>query len=115
MEWLAAALVFIFVGHTIGLGRTVGIIVDNMRAFIAIAALASVVLNSPVSAQVCAGCGCKGGPGYRAPNGRCVGWADIDRTCGKPPTLRCSAELAPTDPTRHGPTPSDLNNRGPAR
>jgi hypothetical protein len=29
MEWLAAVLVFIFVGHTIGLGRTVGIIVDR--------------------------------------------------------------------------------------
>jgi hypothetical protein len=37
-------------------------------------------------------CGTRGGPGYRAPNGRCVGWADISRTCGSPPTLRCTAE-----------------------
>jgi len=40
----------------------------------------------------CSGCGCKGGPGYRGPNGRCVGWADIGRTCGSPPTLRCTPE-----------------------
>lgn len=40
----------------------------------------------------CHGCGCKGGPGYRAPNGRCVGWKDLARTCG--PTLpgACTAE-----------------------
>jgi hypothetical protein len=44
------------------------------------------------AAQVCSGCGCKGGPGYRGPNGRCVGWAGIGRTCGSPPTLRCAAE-----------------------
>jgi len=39
-------------------------------------------------------CGDRGGPGYRAANGRCVGWADIGKTCGNPPTLRCSAENA---------------------
>jgi len=44
-------------------------------------------------AQSCSGCGCKGGPGYRAPNGRCVGWVDIGRVCGSPPTLRCTPEL----------------------
>jgi hypothetical protein len=32
-----------------------------------------------------AACGDKGGPGYRAPSGRCVGWADIGKTCGNPP------------------------------
>ncbi|OYX78589.1 MAG: hypothetical protein B7Y77_02185 [Bradyrhizobium sp. 35-63-5] len=39
-------------------------------------------------------CGTKGGPGYRAANGKCVGWATLARTCGNPPTLRCTAELA---------------------
>jgi hypothetical protein len=37
-------------------------------------------------------CGDKGGPGYRAPSGRCVGWADIGKTCGNPPSTRCTAE-----------------------
>jgi hypothetical protein len=56
--------------------------------FISVAAFAQAA-----SAQYCEGCGCKGGPGYRAANGRCVGWADIGRTCGSPPTQRCTPEL----------------------
>jgi hypothetical protein len=43
-------------------------------------------------AEACSGCGCRGGPGYRAPDGRCVGWADIGRKCGSPPTTRCTPE-----------------------
>ncbi|CAN7371658.1 hypothetical protein LJR220_003312 [Bradyrhizobium sp. LjRoot220] len=39
-----------------------------------------------------AACGDRGGPGYRGPSGRCVGWADIGKTCGNPPTTRCTAE-----------------------
>jgi hypothetical protein len=54
----------------------------------AIALLALVI--SP--ADACSGCGCRGGPGYRGPSGRCVGWADIGRTCGSPPTTRCTPE-----------------------
>jgi hypothetical protein len=38
-------------------------------------------------------CGTRGGPGYRAPSGRCVGWVDIGRTCGNPPTTKCKAEI----------------------
>ena len=41
-------------------------------------------------------CGDKGGPGYRAPSGRCVGWADIGKTCGNPPSTRCTAEHTAT-------------------
>lgn len=44
------------------------------------------------AAQSCSGCGCRGGPGYRGPDGRCVGWKDIGKTCGSPPTTRCTAE-----------------------
>lgn len=40
----------------------------------------------------CEGCGCKGGPGYRASNGRCVGWKQLNKVCGTPPTARCTAE-----------------------
>jgi len=41
-----------------------------------------------------AACGTRGGPGYRGPNGKCVGWAEIGRVCGNPPSSRCTAERA---------------------
>jgi hypothetical protein len=47
---------------------------------------------TPAFAEVCSGCGCKGGPGYRDGNGRCVGWAQLNKACGTPPSSRCSAE-----------------------
>jgi hypothetical protein len=50
----------------------------------------AIILSTQVSAN--AECGDRGGPGYRAPNGRCVGWLDIGKTCGSPPTTRCTAE-----------------------
>jgi hypothetical protein len=35
----------------------------------------------------CSGCGCKGGPGYRElVSGRCVGFRDINKKCGYPPS-----------------------------
>jgi hypothetical protein len=37
-------------------------------------------------------CGTRGGPGYRGPNGQCVGWESICRICGNPPTTRCTPE-----------------------
>ncbi len=43
----------------------------------------------------CTGCGCKGGPGYRGPDGRCVGFKNLDRVCGNPPDTRCVFENAP--------------------
>src|SRR5258708_607755 len=42
----------------------------------------------------CHGCGCKGGPGYRAPDGHCVGFRELDKVCGNPPN-RCVFENAP--------------------
>ena len=42
----------------------------------------------------CQGCGCKGGPGYRAPDGHCVGFRELDKVCGSPPS-RCVFENAP--------------------
>jgi hypothetical protein len=43
----------------------------------------------------CHGCGCAGGPGYRGPNGRCVGFRELERICGTPPTERCTFENSP--------------------
>ena len=43
----------------------------------------------------CRGCGCKGGPGYRGPDGRCVGFKALAKVCGDPPSLRCTFENAP--------------------
>jgi hypothetical protein len=37
-------------------------------------------------------CGDLGGPGYRGPNGKCVGWEAFGRVCGCPPTTRCTPE-----------------------
>lgn len=42
--------------------------------------------------DVHATCGDKGGPGYRSPNGKCVGWDQLGATCGSPPTTKCAAE-----------------------
>jgi hypothetical protein len=44
------------------------------------------------SVAACEGCGCRGGPGYRGPDGHCVGWAKLNKVCGTPPTTRCAYE-----------------------
>lgn len=43
----------------------------------------------------CRGCGCKGGTGYRAPDGHCVGFREFDAICGRPPHAACTFENAP--------------------
>jgi len=43
----------------------------------------------------CRGCGCRGGPGYRGPDGRCVGFRELAKICGTPPERRCVFENAP--------------------
>ena len=42
----------------------------------------------------CTGCGCKGGPGYRAADAKCVGYADLIAKCGPPPHRGCRRECA---------------------
>jgi hypothetical protein len=49
-----------------------------------------------LSSHAFAACGDKGGPGYRSASGRCVGWADIGKTCGNPPSTKCKAENTAT-------------------
>src|SRR4051794_3626495 len=68
------------------------------RAFLAM--LVAALWTGPASYATCPerppcqGCGCKGGPGYRSPDGHCVGFRELDRICGSPPT-RCVFENAP--------------------
>lgn len=38
-------------------------------------------------------CGEKGGPGYRGPDGKCVGWANLRKVCGSPPSTNCTPEM----------------------
>ncbi|MET4418304.1 endonuclease YncB(thermonuclease family) [Bradyrhizobium sp. RT3a] len=45
-----------------------------------------------------AACGERGGPGYRAPDGHCVGWADLERACGNPATMNCTPEMVANVP-----------------
>jgi hypothetical protein len=69
--------------------------VGAMRVFgrlIHLAIILGAILWPIAGTQACSGCGCRGGPGYRGPNGRCVGWSDIGRTCGDPPSTRCTPE-----------------------
>jgi hypothetical protein len=58
--------------------------------FLAVAIAAMLVAD--VDAQVCSRCGCKGGPGYRDPDGNCVGWKALNRVCGTPPITKCTPE-----------------------
>jgi len=63
-----------------------------LNIFLVLAAIAALAWISATPANACSGCGCRGGPGYRGPNGRCVSWANIGRVCGSPPSERCSPE-----------------------
>lgn len=49
-----------------------------------------------IPAGRCTGCGCKGGPGYRSnATGKCVGFKQLTKECGDPPTQNCVFENAP--------------------
>jgi hypothetical protein len=50
--------------------------------------IAVLLLSAPAAAE----CGDPDGPGYRGPNGKCVGWAQLGRVCGSPPETHCTAE-----------------------
>ena len=70
-----------------------------LRAFALMALLAGVPGGAEavdcVQLPECKGCGCKGGPGYRGPDGSCVGYKALARVCGTPPGSRCAFENAP--------------------
>lgn len=65
---------------------------------VALAVLAVVVSTATEAAS---GCGSRGGPGYRGPNGRCVGWDQLGRVCGTPPTTRCTSEAVAVGAPEH--------------
>ncbi len=57
--------------------------------------LAALVLSASAGtalADKCAGCACRGGPGYRDLKGQCVGHKQLYGRCGVPPTTRCTFE-----------------------
>lgn len=54
--------------------------------------LTAIALSLCIVGPAAAECGQRGGPGYRGPNGKCVGWAEMGRVCGTPPETRCRAE-----------------------
>lgn len=61
---------------------------------LAILAVTLLILSTVLAA---AACGERGGPGYRAPNGRCVSWEAIGRICGSPPETKCTSEKVAAD------------------
>jgi hypothetical protein len=75
---------------------------DFMRALIAgslvLISFAFLPLASPpVLAQEacrCKGCGCKGGPGWRGPEGTCVSAAKLAQICGTAAGAPCKQEAA---------------------
>src|SRR3974377_670180 len=58
-----------------------------------------------------ADCGDRGGPGYRAPDVHCVGWAELRRICGNPATTKCSPER-PNAPIQRNEEPESLRKQG---
>jgi hypothetical protein len=68
-------------------------------AFILIS-FAFLTLLAPASAFAqeeacrCKGCGCKGGPGWRGPEGTCVSQAKLAEICGSPAGAPCTQEAA---------------------
>lgn len=67
---------------------------DGSMRFLIIS-IAFLALAAPAFAREggrCNYCGCHGGPGYRGPDGRCVGRANLTRVCGSPPSTRCTYE-----------------------
>ena len=55
-------------------------------------ALLLIATASPSLACMCTGCGCKGGPGFRGPDGRCVSYKKLMSVCGQPATMNCTDE-----------------------
>jgi hypothetical protein len=62
--------------------------------FLSVALAFTSIVLLPHLARACSGCGCRGGPGYRGPDGRCVGFAALNHVCGTPPETRCTREAA---------------------
>ena len=55
-------------------------------------------------------CGEKGGPGYRGPNDKCVGWTQLGRVCGTPPETHCFPERVHKDSGQAGKEGADIQS-----
>jgi hypothetical protein len=76
-----------------------------------VALFAGIVTLLCLAGPATAECGERGGPGYRGPNGKCVGWAEMGRVCCSPPETRCKPEaVAPNaaEAAGHGAKIEDL-------
>jgi hypothetical protein len=70
--------------------------------FAAIFVLVALSLVSPAAISTataqetcrCKGCGCKGGAGWRGPDGVCVSKAKLAEICGSPAGTPCTQEAA---------------------
>ena len=78
-------------------------------------------LIAPASSESCGWCGCKG-PGYRGPDGHCIGWKQFARICGNPPSAHCKYEGNKNGPASKDSTsqsapnsPSDAEKRTTAK
>mgnify|MGYP001766701796 CR=1 FL=1 len=61
------------------LAAAIALAVGCMPAEAAALGTAAAALKTEIAASrsiepVCRGCGCRGGPGYRQPNGKCASW-----------------------------------------
>jgi len=56
--------------------------------------LASMSVAQADDACRCKGCGCKGGAGWRGPDGVCVSKASLAKVCGTPAGAPCKQESA---------------------
>ena len=73
-----------------------------MRPIAALIALISLVFFVPQAGPAakaqeacqCKGCGCKGGPGWRSPEGTCIAQTELAEICGSPPGAPCVKEAA---------------------
>jgi hypothetical protein len=63
-------------------------------AWLALAAPPAIAPAFAQDACRCKGCGCKGGPGWRGPEGTCVSQARLGEICGSPPGAPCVNEAA---------------------
>lgn len=68
-------------------------------AAIVMISFAFLTLSAPPTALAqescrCKGCGCKGGPGWRGPDGYCVSQAKLAEVCGSPAGTPCKQEAA---------------------
>ncbi|HEX2448423.1 MAG TPA: hypothetical protein VHK26_09595 [Methyloceanibacter sp.] len=63
--------------------------------FFGFSAMPAVETASAQETCRCKGCGCKGGPGWRGPDGFCVSQSKLAAVCGTPPGAPGKQEGAP--------------------